>query len=255
MASFVDDALTALMVLAMPSPCLGCERPVREWRPRLGLCVHCRGRIRPTGVCCHQCGQLLSASDLPTGFCCDGCRRSPPSWDRLLAPYRYEPPLDAVVRHLKFGGLAYLGGHAAEAIHQHHARALDEVEVVVPLPLHWRRRLARGFNQAREISRPLARRIERPHATALYRKRPTTAQARLSRADRLNNPAGAFRPRHRHRLAGRHVLLVDDVVTTGATLEAAATALKGAGVSRVTVAVLARTQPPGDADRSAWQES
>ena len=120
-------------------------------------------------------------------------------------------------------------------------------DLVVPVPLHWRRRLARGFNQAERIARPLAACLGVAYGSALRRRRATRAQARLGRAERLANPAGAFAVRHspfpgrRLRLDGARVLLVDDVATTGATLEAAARALRVAGAESVTAVAVART--------------
>jgi ComF family protein len=173
----------------------------------------------------------------------------------VLAPYLSEPPLDAVIRHLKFGGLHYLGEHAATAILERHADALDAVDLVVPVPLHWGRRLRRGYDQALEISRPLARRLGLPHRRALRRRRRTGAQTERSREARRRLSADVFAAVGGGEMTGRHVLLVDDVVTTGATAAAAATSLRKVGVAQVTVAALARTPPPWSRGRADWQAS
>ena len=114
-------------------------------------------------------------------------------------------------------------------------------DLVVPVPLHWRRRLDRGFNQAESIARALAAALDLPLVSALRRHRHTRAQARLERGERARNPRGAFALGDAQRLRGARVLLVDDVVTTAATVEAAARTLKSAGVERVLVAAVART--------------
>lgn len=155
--------------------------------------------------------------------------------------YLYEPPLSAVVRQLKFGGLAYLGRHVARLLATEEKRALERAQLVVPIPLHWRRRLRRGYNQAEEIARPLAGRLGVRLARPLVRVRATPPQASLDRASRLVNPKGAFALRRAAGLDSRHIVLVDDVVTTGGTLDAAARELKRAGARWVTAAVLART--------------
>src|SRR6185295_1295030 len=99
------------------------------------------------------------------------CLAAPPPWSRLLALWRYEPPLPAVVRALKFRRLDYLGSHLAAVAAGALAAELAGAGVAVPVPLHWRRRLARGYNQAERIARPLARRLGIPCAAALARRR------------------------------------------------------------------------------------
>lgn len=116
---------------------------------------------------------------------------------------------------------------------------------VVPVPLHWRRRLRRGYNQAEEIARPLAARLGFRFSRSLRRRRATPRQTSLSREHRRSNPAGAFVCRRT--IAGT-VILVDDVTTTGATLGAAAVCLKQAGARRVVALVAART--PGSNEPS-----
>jgi ComF family protein len=112
---------------------------------------------------------------------------------------------------------------------------------VVPVPLHWWRHWRRGFNQAEALARALARRLDLPIRRPLRRIKPTEKLAELSPTERARALRGAFRARKSPGLVGRTVLLVDDVLTTGATCGAAARALKQAGAARVVVAVIART--------------
>ncbi len=189
------------------------------------------------------------AAAAPAGYLCGRCRDRPPAYDRLLALWSYEPPLDAVVRGLKFGRLDYLGRHLGLALAEAFFPAggpapggVGSIDLVVPVPLHWRRRLARGYNQAERIARPLAAALGRPLAGALVRRRATPPQSALGRRERLANPRRAFRGRGAGRgVAGRVVLLVDDVATTGATLDAAALALKRCGAAEVIALVAGRT--------------
>jgi ComF family protein len=114
-------------------------------------------------------------------------------------------------------------------------------DVVVPVPLHWRRQWERGFNQSELLAQAVARRYAAPVVHALTRRKATPAQAGLSNAKRRTNVSGVFAARRREAIVGRRILLVDDVMTTGATLGACASALKRAGASHVSALTLART--------------
>ncbi|HVP46494.1 MAG TPA: ComF family protein [Bryobacteraceae bacterium] len=116
----------------------------------------------------------------------------------------------------------------------------QKFDIVVPMPLHWRRKWSRGFNQATLLSRPVARLCGIPVKNAVRRLRSTQTQAGLSNAQRRENVAGAFRVRNARVIQGRQVLLIDDVMTTGATASACALALKRGGAKSVTLLALAR---------------
>jgi len=159
----------------------------------------------------------------------------------LLALWAYREPLDAVIQGLKFRRLDYLGRHLAEALSDGLGAALEGFDAIVPVPLHWRRRLGRGYNQAERIAHPLALRLGLPLLSVLRRSRSTPPQTSLGKADRLANLRRAFWVPHPRRVSQLRLLLVDDVSTTGATLDAAAAALRRAGASGVTALVAART--------------
>jgi ComF family protein len=123
---------------------------------------------------------------------------------------------------------------------------IEQADIVVPVPLHWRRLIARRYNQAAELARRIAREAGLPHAPDLLRRvRATAMQRGLSREARRANLAGAFAapPRRAAALRGRRVLLIDDVYTSGATLSACAAALREAGAGRVDALCLARVAP------------
>ncbi len=242
--------LGPLLHLVLPSCCSGCGAPLlaaTTAATELGLCGGCRSALRPISrrEVCATCALPLAASELPTGWRCGPCRRDPPAFDRLLALWRYETPLDTVIQGLKFRRLDYLGTHLARSLAAELRHELTGLDLVTPVPLHWRRRLARGYNQAACIGRPLAGLLALPFAQTLARRRATPPQTLLHRGDRLDNLRRAFRVRQPSRVQGLRVLLVDDVATTGATLDAAATALKKAGAAAVTALVAARTPAPG----------
>lgn len=242
----VTEFLTEkLLPIVLPMPCLACDRLVDRGRHFIGLCVRCRGRLSPLrGQRCGGCGRPLRSAELPAGFRCGGCRRRPPVFDRLIALWPYAPPLDAVIRGFKFGRLEYLGDHLAAEIAARIRAERLEADLVVWVPLHWRRHLGRGYNQAERIARPLAKTLCLPARRALVRRRPTPAQTSLAPEQRAANLCGALATRARVDIADKHILLVDDVYTTGSTMRAAAASLGDAGAGRITAIVAARTPGP-----------
>lgn len=241
-APTVSRLLDRLVHALLPAPCLGCGRPLPARGAPLGLCPDCRPKLRrpPPGACA-VCARPLPAATLPPGFRCVPCREHPPGFDRLLALWSYEPPLHGIVQGLKFERLDYLGRHLAEAIAETLWEELQDFDAVVAVPLHWRRRLSRGYNQAERIARPLAGLLGLPLLSGLSRRRATPPQSLLGREERLANLRRAFRVPRPGRVRGLRLLLVDDVATTGATLSAAATALKAAGATAVTALTVGRT--------------
>ena len=240
----------------LPACCLACRAPVSSLRIDCGLCSASQSRLAPVepGDVCTICGLCgLRAGPLPSGegsgeragSICAACRVRRPAYDRLLAAWWYQPPLDAVIQDFKFRRLDYLGGHLARTMAERLRPALADMEgrpsLVSHVPLHWRRRLARGYDQARAIAVPLARALDLPFRSTLRRRRSTPAQSSLDRAERRANLEEVFAVRNAGALAGRRVFLVDDVATTGATLEAAARTLKEQGASEVVGLVAART--------------
>jgi ComF family protein len=240
--------LDRLVHALLPAPCLGCAQPLPAAGADLGLCGACRAALSPVPAqACAVCARPLAGHALPAGYRCGACRQDPPAYDRLIALWSYRPPLDAVVQAFKFRRLDYLGRHLAAALAAEIGPRVDEIDRVVPIPLHWRRRLARGYNQAERIARPLAVLLRLPFAAALARGRATPPQSLLGREERLANLRQAFRVPRPEEVRELRILLVDDVATTGATLDAAARALKKAGAAAVTALVAGRT--PLDPDR------
>lgn len=238
-----DIGLSALAVV-FPPVCLKCGRVEGRRSTPLCLCKACRGRLRPVSrLNCVHCRQLM----MPIGFCggyrCHHCRGGDGKIHRQLSLWRYESPLDAVIHGLKFKKMEFLGFQLAAALHSKFSAELSEINVVVPIPLHWYRRLGRGYNQAEAIGLPFAKMLGTPMVRGLRRKRPTRAQARLERTERLGNLGAALVPTSTgiRELGRSRVLLVDDVMTTGATLSAATRSLDLCGVRSVTTVTVAST--------------
>lgn len=234
-----------LLDLVLPRACLGCRKPLRERPAPLLLCTRCRGRLEPVDAArsCPGCLRPLAASRGSASYC-GACRQTPPAYDFVRAIWRYRPPLDGVLRAFKFGGLDFLGAAlAAAAAARFGSELAGELDRVVPVPLPWTRRLVRGFNQAERIAHPLARRLGVELVAALARAGRPGIQSGLGRAARQSNVHGSFRVTRPQQVAGARVLLVDDILTTGATARAAASELRRAGALKVVVLVAAWTPP------------
>jgi ComF family protein len=198
-----------------------------------GLCAVCRAALRRVADACERCG---------LGRPVVSCPRRGRAWhvERVLAPFVYAAPLDGYVHALKYRGARRLGRTLALALVDDLRDAARAVDALVPVPLHARRLRERGFNQAAEIARTLGRALERPVLLSGIRRRGTqAAQTGRGRADRLENVASAFVVERD--LAGARLAIVDDVVTTGATANALAAVLRGAGAARCEVWAVART--------------
>ncbi|MBV9406843.1 MAG: ComF family protein [Acidobacteriaceae bacterium] len=170
---------------------------------------------------------------------CTVCRERQANFDAAYSFGSYEGPLRALIHLFKYSRIETL----AQPLSRFLIRAVphdQRFDVVMPVPLHWRKQWQRGFNQAVLLAKPVARRLSLPVATNLRRKRYTKSQAALTEAKRRQNLADSFHVRRAARISGKRVLLIDDVFTTGATLRAAAAVLKSAGVAHVSALTLAR---------------
>jgi ComF family protein len=228
--------LTSLFA-RLPSQCEVC----RAW-PSRRVCDACVARFAPPAARCGGC-----ALPVPDGVArCGECVRHPPPLDACLAACTYAWPWPECIAQFKFRGEAGWAGPFATLMRSVPwvEPALEQCDSVLPMPMAPVRLRERGFNQALELARRLA--AAKTDATLLLRTRETPAQSGLARAERLRNLRGAFavEPLRAHRLQGRRVVLVDDVMTSGASLFAAAEALRLAGAAHVTAIVFARTDPP-----------
>lgn len=243
-----------------PPRCAACDARLGAAAVRR-LCETCRGAIeRMPAAVCTVCGIPVEAESGPDGDLisddrsCDHCRNSPPHFTRARAVVRYRHGADAgdgsaarggvvpsLIRRHKYGLDQSLAHALAECLGEELPLGGADYDVVMPVPLHRARLRWRGFNQAAMLAVAVARRIERPlDLGTLLRVRETPPQTRQHRDERARNLKRAFAVRRPARIASRRILLVDDVMTTGATADECARTLLAAGARRVDVLTLAR---------------
>jgi ComF family protein len=226
-----------LLHLLLPSTCAlcgaGCDGVV---------CAPCQGHFcQPVKNRCARC-----ANPLPGGGTCGTCLAYPPAYDATIFAVDYAPPLDHLVLQLKFSAHLPLAPWFAEmlrdAVLAHPGASLPDL--LCPVPLGPSRLIERGYNQALEIARPLAAALGVAVAPTLAeRQLDTRAQSGVAPHERADNIRGAFAIADPALVAGRHVGIVDDVMTSGSTLEELAATFKRFGAARVTNLVFARTPP------------
>ena len=229
------------------------------------LCIACRAIVNEPGNLCPSCWQNVEFLDGPCCACCGlpfeldpgpgtrcaGCVANPPAFDSARAVMRYDDKSREPILAFKHADRLDLVPGFARWLARTGRPVLDEIDVIIPVPLHPRRLFSRRYNQSAELARALGGLARKPVAMRLLRRtRPTPSQGEMPSAKaRRRNMQGAFRVLSgaKAALEDRAVLLIDDVFTTGATVEACARALKRAGAKKVHVLALARVVRPGSA--------
>lgn len=224
----LDDAI-------MPERCAFCG--TRSSRSECGLCDGCRNDLPWLEHACERCAEPLPLAP-PPGVLCGACQQRASPVTMTLAPLRYEFPVDAGLKALKFRRKLHYAPMFAGLLLGTLRRANTDFDALLPVPLHWRRLASRGFNQAVELARPISRRLGVPLLRGVIRHRSTAFQTGLSASARDRNLVRAFRVKRP--VAAHHVLVIDDVVTTGATTRHLAAALLARGAEKVSVAAVAR---------------
>ena len=232
-AARVVGNVRTLLRCALPQACVLCKAASRD----AVVCAQCRRDMPRIDEACPRCA-LASRDNLV----CGRCLARPPPFDTAVAAWRYAFPADRLLQKFKYAGALALAEPFADALAEAvamHDRRLPDLLVAMPLSAH--RQRERGFNHAHEIARRLSTRAHIPLAHALRRTRDSPPQAGLTLRERARNVRDAFEATVG--LAGRAIAIVDDIMTTGATLGAAARAARKAGAVRVDAWVVARTPP------------
>ena len=242
----VNSAAAALLAGLFPNYCVLCG--LRSHRS-VPLCADCQGELRPNLCCCHNCAiPLPRATATRAAQLCGKCQQSPPPFNRVISPWLYSEQLAYIIQRWEYQGEKRLTP-LLSSLWLQQVRYLTPVDLLIPVPLHWRRLWQRGFNQSDLLCRQL--RLSRPALAGIplehrlvHRHRATAAQSGSNATQRAGNLRGAFtarRPCDNLRIA-----IVDDVLTTGATASAVARVLRAAGASHIEVWCLARTPTPGE---------
>jgi ComF family protein len=224
--------------------CLLCNEPAEDVTP---ICMACETELPWLGDHCHTCALPLPAA----GLTCGQCLQEPPAFERVIAPWVYGFPIDSLITRFKHNANWPFGRLLAEIVTQslqyRFTDGLDRPHVLVPVPLADRRLRKRGFNQAAMLARWLGTDLDIPvDERLLLRTHDTDAQQALNADARRKNLRNAFALAPDAVVKGRHLALIDDVLTTGATAQALAALLMNAGAARVDVYCLARTPKPGE---------
>ena len=236
-------ALKQVADFLLPAGCAGCSGPIEESEASLPVCRNCRLGVRPVPTpVCERCGTPLGSGAAPSCLECSG-------WPTRLVWVRAAsvlvPPASRLVHALKYQGWRRVGHYMGREMARTAPKRVAAAEVVVPVPTSPRTLRRRGYNQARVIAEALADALGVPLCDALGRHESTATQTTLSPIHRASNVRDAFHLSecHRKQLEGRSALLVDDVITTGATLAAAARALEPGAPAAILAYAFSRRVP------------
>lgn len=216
-------------------------------------CLLC-GALSRDGLCCRACNDELPrlnnshcptcALPTPTGEICGKCLQHPPGFDHAIAAFSYTFPIDQLIKALKFNERLILVNFLADELV---ARVTDRPDHLMAVPLHPKRLQTRGFNQSQALAERISQRSGIPLITGVcQRVRDTLPQSSLPWQERDKNIRGAFAMRADSNVGGKHVAIIDDVMTTGASIGEIARTLKQAGAREVSAWVVARTLPRHD---------
>ncbi len=209
-----------------------------------GICVDCHAQIPVAEEACPRCGAPGRSGGEASARVCGACQTQPPCFDEVIAGSLYRQPVSQLIQAFKFGGKLHLAPILATLLRRQIKLEGAMPDVIAPVPLHASRMRHRGYNQSAELTRYLARYLSKDLSVTcrmrlLKRIRPTLPQTKLAGKQRRKNVKNAFSLNES--VKGKHVAVVDDVMTTGSTVNEIARVLKQAGASKVSVWVVARS--------------
>ncbi len=231
--------IKGLLDIVFPPVCLVCRRRLSANAVDNTVCSACWGAIRKNiPPFCHSCGRHLDVKRSAKNIC-QSCMKHALHFDRAVSPCRYDGTVKELIHAFKYGNKPHVGGTLSRLMIgfiEEYDIFIDIIDAVVPMPLHNARMREREFNQAAVLGGHIAGRFNKPLSPEiLIRKRATGTQTGLETEQRFSNVRGCFQVREPEAIRGKNILLVDDVLTTGATASEAALALKENGARVVLV--------------------
>jgi len=234
-ASLLRRAGSRIENAIVPNACVFCGS--RRQTDQVPICNDCYTDLPWIGQRCGRCSRPV-ATTLPYGVSCAACQLDPPLFTAVITPLLYTFPVDAAIKSMKFKRRLHYVPAFTEILVASLSEVPDDVDALLPVPLHWHRQMRRGFNQAAELSKPIAQKLGVPTLRCVLRVRPTPYQSGLDARARQRNLRSAFAARGD--ITASHVLIIDDVITTGETCRQLVRVLIGAGVEKVSVLAIAR---------------
>ncbi len=239
----IGRLVNSLVDIIYPKTCLVCKNKLATSSVDNVVCNGCWGNIkRNLPPFCHSCGRQLKKSNFNKSIC-PSCLKTKLHFDRAFSPCIYEGVIKDLIHNFKYKGKDYLGSALSRLMTEfikEYDLPIGYIDLIVPLPLHKTRLREREFNQAEILAKFIAQEFKKNLASEdLRRHRPTKTQTDLELNERLLNVKGSFLVTELERVKGKNILLVDDVLTTGATSSEAAYALKDSGANIVFVLTLA----------------
>ncbi len=231
----LEQAGRAIEASLMPERCVFCG--VNCENGERFVCIGCAEDLPRIDHACPRCAQAAGAP-LRAGVHCADCQIHPPPFVAARAPFSYEFPVDAAIKALKFRHKLFYVPALGALLENAFAELPPDIDALLPVPLHWQRHAVRGFNQAGELCKPLRKSTGLPILETVARSRRTPYQSGLNAKQRRRNLRSVFEVRSA--IHATHVLIVDDVITTGETCRELASVLLRAGVDKVSVLAVAR---------------
>lgn len=238
LAERIKAPIYLLLDMIYPPRCAACRNEVGAAH---SLCTTCFSSIRMiSDPACACCGEPFDFA-VEKGALCGKCLSDPAPYDRACSVMVYDDASRRMITSFKYSDRTHLSIVLSQLMSARGHELLSACDVIAPVPLHWRRHLMRRYNQSYLLARQLAQKTGKPVMKRLVRRvRYTSQQTGLSRTEREKNVRGAFKVSARANVKDKAVLLIDDVLTTGATIESCARALKKAGAGKVFVLTAAR---------------
>ena len=236
--TFLKRSLSALLNILCPPICPICKEPVET--PHC-LCAKCYRQLKfITKPCCQICGRPFEYAGLDTCIC-GSCMKQKPKFNIARSILEYDDFSKKLVLAFKHGDHTELSPLFVKFLCQADHDIFKNIDIIIPVPLHWTRRLKRKYNQAGLLGRGLSHQVKIPfHPTILKRSHRTESQGHKKRSQRIKNIKNAFTVKDPNAVIGKHILLIDDVMTTGATLNECAKVLRKAGAKTVNALTIYR---------------